>query len=299
LTIRSRYENIRFMPQQTPVGANFDPKNSSKRDLIVLVTGFGDFRGVVDNPASAVASRVDGELRSVTNDWGNTIHMRIVGVGNVPVNFQDDSYEHQGPSNKDNDIENYVKAIHDNAQDQINKIPGPQFVAAQIEMTHPDVVISLGVDSSETRIRVEREAHNVIRMDAQGNTGNYQHPVTATRHDFVEVQNGKKVKVEAYLHDGDAFETLQTRLPVERIVDAIGRKGIACHSGSDPGKYVCENVMWEVLHEIDHPRNGTHILRGGFIHLPLATQLRPVGRMVDCIIEACMETAKVIPESEW
>jgi pyrrolidone-carboxylate peptidase len=283
------------MPQQIHAGAQYDPTLSSKRDLIVLVTGFGDFKGIVDNPASAVASRVDGELRSVTNDWGTTVHLRLVGVGNVPVNFQDDSYEHAGPSKKDNDIENYIKQIHDNATDQINKIPGPQFVAAQIEMTHPDIVISLGVDSSETRIRVEREAHNIIRMDAGGNTGNYKPATTATRHDFVE--GGEKVK--AFLHDGNTFETLQTRLPVARIVDAIGRKGIPCHDGSDPGKYVCENVMWEVLHEIDHPRNGTHILRGGFIHLPLATNQRPVGRMVDCIIEAAMETAKVIPDNEW
>ncbi len=288
------------MPQQSPAGAMYDPTRSSKRDLIVLVTGFGDFKGIVDNPASAVASRVDGELRSVTNDWGNTVHMRIVGVGNVPVNFQDDSYEHAGPSNKDNDVENYIKQIHDNAKDQINKIPGPQFVAAQIEMTHPDIVISLGVDNSETQIRVEREAHNIIRMDAGGNTGDYKPAATATRHDFVQHnKNGTDTTVTAFLHDGNAFETLQTRIPVARIVDAIARKGIPCHDGSDPGKYVCENVMWEVLHEIDHPRNGTHILRGGFIHLPLATNQRPVGRMIDCIIEACMETAKVIPESEW
>ncbi|HVY47880.1 MAG TPA: hypothetical protein VHB21_18460 [Minicystis sp.] len=272
-----------------PIGAAYDPIKNSRRDLVVLVTGFGDFGGVTNNPAGAVAKKVDGSRVDVTQPWG-TVHARIVGVGDVPVNFQDDSPEHQ--NNKDADIEEYIQTIKKHDREAITRIPGPQFVAAEIEMNHPDVVISLGCDAGEQQIRVEREAHNIIRMDAAANDGYYKHAAGAVPY---TTKDGAK----GYLHDGDTFQTLRARLPVSDIVVAISRAGIPAHDGSDPGSYVCENVMWEVLHEIDNPRAGCHILRGGFIHLPLANPARTVAKMANCIVEAVRATLKDIKPEEW
>jgi pyrrolidone-carboxylate peptidase len=78
------------MPQTSHATAQYDPARSAKRDLIVLVTGFGDFGDITHNPATAVAEALNGKRDHVVNKWGTTIYVQIVGVGEVPVNFQDD-----------------------------------------------------------------------------------------------------------------------------------------------------------------------------------------------------------------
>jgi pyrrolidone-carboxylate peptidase len=289
------------MPHSSPVGAIYDPLRSSKRDLVVLVAGFGDSATTVDNPASAVAWRVDGELRSVTNDWGNTVHVRIVGVGNVQANFMEDLAQGHGSSLRQSEVQSSeLKRMRSGGGAMAQRMSGPAFVAANIETTHPDVVITLGVDPHDNKIRVEREAHNITRLDYGAHATNSSFETLATVYEFANAARPKpERKIEAYLHNGDAFQTLESRLPVARIVDAITRKGLGCHDGKAPGNQAADRMMWEVLGEIDQPRNGAPILRGGFIHLPTAIHSRPVVRMIDCILEACLETAKVIPEHEW
>jgi pyroglutamyl-peptidase len=202
-----------------------------QRELVVLVTGFVPFGGDPYNPSGVTARALDGKLVTTVNDFGQ-VSARIVGEGAVPVVFHD-------PKN--------LKS----------KETGAGKVTNAIEQHRPDVVISLGM-TSETLFRIEREAHNVVRSDFPDNFGRRYAPPGAT----------PSADGVGYYHHGNSEIVLKSTLPIDDIEAAIRRAGANVGIGTDPGKYVCEDVMFAVLHEQANPPAGVRILRGGFIHVP-------------------------------
>lgn len=112
-----------------------------------------------------------------------------------------------------------------------------------IETFQPDIVLALGQAGGRALVSLERVAINLDDARIPDNAG--QQPV-----DTAVIEGGPA----AY------FSTL----PVKRMLAALLEAGIPAHVSQSAGTYVCNHVMYGLLHTLEaHP--GT---RGGFIHVP-------------------------------
>lgn len=129
-------------------------------------------------------------------------------------------------------------------------------VEAGIQKYRPDVVISVGQAGGRSCVTVERVAINLAEARIPDNAG--AQPVDKPLH-----------------ADGPAayFATI----PVKAIVKNICDHGIPCHISYTAGTYVCNCVMYNVLHLAAAKYPG---IRAGFIHVPFAAEQvidKPVG----------------------
>lgn len=119
-------------------------------------------------------------------------------------------------------------------------------VEAGIREHQPDVVISVGQAGGRSCITVEQVAINLADARIADNDG--EQPVD-----------------EPLQPDGPAayFATI----PVKAIVKNVRAHGIPCHISYTAGTYVCNCVMYRVLHFVSAGYPG---IRAGFIHVPFA-----------------------------
>jgi pyroglutamyl-peptidase len=113
-----------------------------------------------------------------------------------------------------------------------------------IDAVRPDVVLALGQAGGRSSIALERVAVNLDDARIPDNAG--QTPVDTP--------------VIA-----DAPDAYFTRLPVRQMLDALQQAGIPAQISNSAGAYVCNHLMFGLLHLIQtrHPQ-----MRGGFIHVP-------------------------------
>lgn len=113
-----------------------------------------------------------------------------------------------------------------------------------VELHNPDVVISVGQAGGRFGITPERVAINVDDARIKDNEGN--EPID--------------IKVAA---DGPA--AYFTNLPIKAMTQAMVKAGIPASVSNSAGTFVCNHVMYGVLHLIhtEYPN-----MRGGFIHVP-------------------------------
>ncbi len=113
-----------------------------------------------------------------------------------------------------------------------------------IEKEKPDVVICVGQAGGRFTVSVERVAINLDDARIPDNGGNQ--PVD-----------------QAIVRDGPAayFSTL----PIKAIANAIREGGIPASVSNSAGTYVCNHIMYGLMHMIStrFPE-----IRGGFIHVP-------------------------------
>ncbi|MBC8023466.1 MAG: pyroglutamyl-peptidase I [Burkholderiales bacterium] len=121
-----------------------------------------------------------------------------------------------------------------------------EVVAEAIERHRPSIVISVGLAGGRSRLGVERVAINVDDARIADNAG--AQPV-----DEVIAANGPP----AY------FATV----PVKAMARAIRAAGIPAEVSNSAGTYVCNHVMYGVLHFLS--MSGA-TARAGFIHVPYA-----------------------------
>jgi len=117
-------------------------------------------------------------------------------------------------------------------------------VAERIREINPDVVLAIGQAGGRFDITVERVAINIDDARIPDNEGNQ--PI-----DLPIVEGGPP----AY------FSTL----PIKAMVEAIRGAGIPATVSNTAGTFVCNHLMYVILHTIaalDRP------VRGGFIHVP-------------------------------
>lgn len=131
-----------------------------------------------------------------------------------------------------------------------------------IDTYHPDVVVNVGQAGGRASISLERVAINLADARIPDNVG--KQPV-----DTKLIENGEN----AYF----------TNLPVKAILQKIRSEGIACDLSYSAGTYVCNCVMYHVLHWIatEYPQ-----MRGGFIHVPYVeeqTKGKPEGTPWMCL----------------
>jgi pyroglutamyl-peptidase len=161
-----------------------------------------------------------------------------------------------------------------------------EVAAEAIQKNKPSVVISLGQAGGRSRIGVERVAINVDDARIPDNAG--QQPVDETI-----AQNGPP----AY------FATVA----VKAMTRAIRAAGIPAELSNSAGTYVCNHVMYGVLHFI--AASGTKA-RAGFIHVPFveaqvidkrdapAMSLDSMVRGIAAAIEAAVTTRTDIAAAE-
>ncbi|KLU16890.1 MULTISPECIES: pyroglutamyl-peptidase I [Xenorhabdus] len=115
---------------------------------------------------------------------------------------------------------------------------------AAIEHVKPEVVISVGEAGNRSNISVERVAINVNDARIPDNAG--QQPIDTP----VIVDSPT-----AY------FSTL----PIKAIVSELNNAGIPATLSQTAGTFVCNHVMYGLLHYLNQR---TPAVRGGFIHVP-------------------------------
>ncbi|BDG43673.1 pyroglutamyl-peptidase I [Saccharococcus caldoxylosilyticus] len=117
-----------------------------------------------------------------------------------------------------------------------------------LEQIQPDVVISLGLAAGRTKITPERIAINC----KDGGPDN----------------QGVWAQDELIVEDGPAayFSTL----PIRRFVNVLNEKGYPAQISNTAGTYLCNNVMYSVLHKVSSENMP---VKAGFVHLPASHEL--------------------------
>lgn len=152
-----------------------------------------------------------------------------------------------------------------------------------IQQTKPDAVLCVGQAGGRSAMTVEKVAINLMEARIPDNAGNRPS-------DMPICEDGPT----AY------FSTL----PVKRMVQNIKAQGIPARISYTAGTFVCNDIMYRLLHMIHqtYPQ-----MRGGFIHVPYCPEqtvelpdgtpsmsIETISRALACAIEAICENEQDI-----
>lgn len=126
----------------------------------------------------------------------------------------------------------------------VDGVNGPACLLAQIEAFHPRAVVCLGQAATRPVLTIERVAINLQDYGIPDNSG-------VSRVDLPVVEGGPA----AY------FATL----PVRRMLERVRAAGVPAELSLSAGAYLCNQVMYTLLHYLSGHSPET---MGGFIHLP-------------------------------
>lgn len=154
-----------------------------------------------------------------------------------------------------------------------------------IRKYQPDVIINVGQAGGRSCVTIERIAINLIEASIPDNDG--KQPL------------GEPIQPEGK-------PAYYATIPVKAIVKNIRDHKIPCHMSYTAGTYVCNSVMYNVLHMA--AERYPHI-RAGFIHVPFAAEqavtkpngtpfmsLEMIAKSLEYAIEAIVENAEDINE---
>lgn len=125
---------------------------------------------------------------------------------------------------------------------------GPEILISSINETNPNAVISLGLAAGRSKITPERIAVNC----RDGEPDN----------------NGKSL-VDSPIYENGADGYFST-LPIRSMVQNLNDKGYPAEISNSAGTYLCNNVMYVILHEL---KKKNIQIPAGFIHIPASHQL--------------------------
>ncbi|MBI5032373.1 MAG: pyroglutamyl-peptidase I [Chloroflexi bacterium] len=134
----------------------------------------------------------------------------------------------------------------------VDRVRGPQMLIDAFKLTRPDAVLCLGEASRRMALSVERVAVNLLDFRIADNAG-------------------EKVMDEPIMPGAPAayFATL----PVRAMYESIRAAGVPCELSLSAGTFLCNQVMYTILHYVAQNRLTTP---AGFIHLPrLPEQVAP------------------------
>jgi pyroglutamyl-peptidase len=121
---------------------------------------------------------------------------------------------------------------------------GPAVLLEAIDAVQPEAVLCLGQASRRAVISIERVAVNLLDFRIPDNAGNQ-----------VSDQPVVPGAPAAYF----------TTLPVRRIFETLKEKGIPAELSLSAGAYLCNQVIYVLLH---HLQSREMNIPAGFIHLP-------------------------------
>lgn len=116
---------------------------------------------------------------------------------------------------------------------------------SSIEKTKPDLVISLGQAAGRMVVSIERIGLNMNDTDLADNANN-------------------KPKDELIAANGPA--AYFTTINVRKTYQEIKKAGIPVSISNSAGTYVCNNIIYGVLHHLSN--NNQNEIKYGFIHIP-------------------------------
>jgi pyroglutamyl-peptidase len=139
----------------------------------------------------------------------------------------------------------------------------------KIEEHQADIVICLGLAQGRTAITPERVAINVNDASIPDNNG-----VLYTNRPIVT----------------EGATAYFSSLPIYKMIEALQEKNIPVKLSNSAGTYVCNNIMYHVLHYV---HKGNLSIKAGFIHVPLMDEQEhddntfsmPLSQMVEGIME--------------
>ncbi len=133
------------------------------------------------------------------------------------------------------------------------EVPTEFYVSANqvidtIHIFHPDVIILVGQAGGRKEISVERVAINIDDASIPDNRGM------------------KPIDHEISVFGQPAYFST---LPIKRIVKVLQDHGFPANVSNSAGTYVCNHLMYSVLHELS--MNNPYSAIAGFIHVPYTT----------------------------
>lgn len=148
----------------------------------------------------------------------------------------------------------------------------PKRLSALIKTAQPHIALHFGVSHRASGIVVETLAYNEAReaSDVAGRQG-----------------------PGAEICPGDR-PTRTSTLPVRAILKMLHRQGLPATASADPGRYLCNAVMY---HSLRQARLTTPHMRSGFIHLPATIMPGEAGVPSDMAFEQAVAGAMLIIEA--
>jgi len=124
----------------------------------------------------------------------------------------------------------------------------PEVLDQALDAYRPDAVVCLGEASGRTAISIERIAINLLDFRIPDNSG-------------------AKITDQPVISQAPAayFSTL----PVREMLDAIQQCGVPAELSLSAGTYLCNQVMYTLLHGLAERKRA---IPAGFIHLPSLPQ---------------------------
>lgn len=122
---------------------------------------------------------------------------------------------------------------------------GAAVLVERLQARTYDLVISLGVAESRSTVAPELVALNHI-------------------HARIPDTDGRQPLDQEISRDGPF--AYRATIPVYAIAAAIRERGVAAEVSYSAGTYVCNHVMYEVLHHL--AMSGEDVTQAGFVHLP-------------------------------
>lgn len=126
----------------------------------------------------------------------------------------------------------------------VERVHGPQVLLDAVKRVQPDAVLCLGEASRRMAISIERVAINLM---------DYRIPDNA----------GQQITDEPIVRDGPA--AYFCTLPVRAMYEAVHAAGIPTELSLSAGVYLCNQVLYTLLHHLAQNRIE---IPAGFIHLP-------------------------------
>jgi pyroglutamyl-peptidase len=124
-----------------------------------------------------------------------------------------------------------------------------------LKSVQPSVALSLGLAGDRIGLSFERVALNLVDARIPDNAG--AQPVD--------------VRVVPRSSRAACFSTL----PVKAMCAAVHAQGLPASLSLSAGTYVCNAVMFALLHEAARDARRGHVMRAGFCHLPRDTTMVP------------------------
>lgn len=152
-------------------------------------------------------------------------------------------------------------------------------LGSAIDEIKPDVVLNVGQAGGRSDITVEKVAINL--QDASIPDNDKEQPID-----------------QKVFEDGE--NAYFASIPVKKIVENINKIGIPASVSYTAGTYVCNNLMYTTLYNINKKYPN---MKGGFIHVPFITQ-QAVGKKntasmsLNDITAALEEAIKTIVEND-
>lgn len=145
---------------------------------------------------------------------------------------------------------------------------------SHIDTIKPDVIIMLGLAGKRKNITPERIAINLKDTTISDNEGNK--PV-----DKIISKNGKS----------SYFSTL----PIRKIENLLKSKNIPVSISNTAGLYVCNNIMYHVLHYIEKEKLDC---KAGFVHVPYMEEDKPNDQVFSLPLETIYQAVLCMLEGD-